>query len=145
MYLHSCLSYPACKSFLRHIILSSVVYLTLPYFSRLSHKLPHFRKNVIPHEINFNFLYTSVWRISHSIQNSARYYKCTLVFMYPCQILIELEHSRQIFEKSSNIQFHENPSIGSRANRQTKDGHTTRCKDRYGNSDGHFSKFCERA
>jgi hypothetical protein len=30
------------------------------------------------------------------------------------QILVKLEFSRQIFEKYSNIKFHENPSCGSR-------------------------------
>ena len=29
-----------------------------------------------------------------------------------CQILMKLEFSRQIFEKHSNIKFHENPSSG---------------------------------
>jgi hypothetical protein len=33
---------------------------------------------------------------------------------YSCQILIKLEYSQQIFDKSSNIKFHENPSSGSR-------------------------------
>jgi hypothetical protein len=33
---------------------------------------------------------------------------------YSCQILMELEHSRQIFEKHSNIKPHKNPSSGSR-------------------------------
>jgi hypothetical protein len=32
---------------------------------------------------------------------------------YFCQILMKLKFSRQIFEESSNIKFHENPSIGS--------------------------------
>ena len=31
-----------------------------------------------------------------------------------CQILVEIEISRQIFEKFPNIKFHENPSSGSR-------------------------------
>jgi hypothetical protein len=34
--------------------------------------------------------------------------------LYSCQILMKLEFSRQIFEKSPNIKFHENPSSGSR-------------------------------
>ena len=34
--------------------------------------------------------------------------------VYSCQILIKLEFSRQIFEKYSNIKFHENPYSGSR-------------------------------
>jgi hypothetical protein len=33
---------------------------------------------------------------------------------YFCQILIKPEYSRQIFEKYSNTEFHENPSSGSR-------------------------------
>jgi hypothetical protein len=32
--------------------------------------------------------------------------------LYSCQILVTLEFSRQIFEKHSNIKFHENPSVG---------------------------------
>jgi hypothetical protein len=44
---------------------------------------------------------------------SARYY---------CQILMTLEFSRQIFEKYSNIKFHENPSCGGRVARA--DGRT---------------------
>jgi hypothetical protein len=32
---------------------------------------------------------------------------------YSCQILMKLEFSRQIFEKSLNIKFHKNPSSGS--------------------------------
>jgi hypothetical protein len=33
---------------------------------------------------------------------------------FSCQIMIELEFSRQRFEKYSIIKFNENPSIGSR-------------------------------
>jgi hypothetical protein len=44
-------------------------------------------------------------RLSHGTARTA---------CYSCQILMELEFSRQIFEKSSNIRFHENPSGGSR-------------------------------
>jgi hypothetical protein len=33
---------------------------------------------------------------------------------YSCQILMKLESSRHIFEKSSNIKFYENPSGGGR-------------------------------
>jgi hypothetical protein len=35
-------------------------------------------------------------------------------YLYSCPILMKLEFSRHIFEKSSNIQFHENPSSGIR-------------------------------
>jgi hypothetical protein len=41
--------------------------------------------------------------------------KCVLVFAqstrYSCQILMKLEFCRHIFEKYSNVKFHENPSI----------------------------------
>ena len=44
----------------------------------------------------------------------ARYDKwCTEVF-FSCPILTKLEFSLHIFEKSSNIKFHKNPSSGSR-------------------------------
>jgi len=33
---------------------------------------------------------------------------------YSCHILMELELSQHIFEKYSNMKFHENPSSGSR-------------------------------
>ena len=61
----------------------------------------------------------SVSNISHSKKNSTSYYhKCALAFKYSTryskQILIKLEFSRQIFEKSTNIKFHENPFSGSR-------------------------------
>ena len=43
---------------------------------------------------------------------------CILVWMgstrYSCQILVQLQFFRQIFEKYSYIKFHENPSSGSR-------------------------------
>jgi hypothetical protein len=59
-------------------------------------------------------------RIFHSTTNWTRYdQKHLLVFMqsrptlYSCQILIKLEFCGQIFEKYSNIEFHENSSSGS--------------------------------
>ena len=67
----------------------------------------------------FDFLYKLVRKISHSEEKWARYdKKCTLVFMwstrYSCPILIKLEFSWHIFEKSSNIEFLEVLPIGSR-------------------------------
>jgi hypothetical protein len=100
----------------RRFILSSVTCLALPYFSTLSHKRHEFRKEVIENKMRaFIFSTTAVLNISYSKKNSVRYYhKCTQVFIhivrYSCQILIKLEFSRQIFEKYSNIKFHENPS-----------------------------------
>jgi len=34
---------------------------------------------------------------------------------FSCQTLVKLEFSGQIFEKYSNLEFHENPSSGNRA------------------------------
>jgi hypothetical protein len=42
------------------------------------------------------------------------YKRLNVKYPYACQILIKLELLQQIFEKSSNIKFHENPSSGSR-------------------------------
>ena len=64
--------------------------------------------------------------------------QCTL---NSCSILMKLELSRQIFEKS-NIRFHENTSSGSRVVPCGRmDGQTNRRDE--GNS--RFSQFCERA
>ena len=57
---------------------------------------------------------------------------------YSCQILMKFEISRQIFVKSSNIKFHENPSSGNPV---------VPCggKDRHYGANSRFPKFCERA
>jgi len=61
--------------------------------------------------------------------SATQYHRRTHVFMYTVRyywhILIKLEFSRQIFEKYSNVKYHENTSSGSRVvlcgrvNRQT--------------------------
>jgi len=51
---------------------------------------------------------------------------------------MKLEFSQQIFEKHSNIIFHENPSGRSRV---VPRGHT----DRYDDANRRFPQFCERA
>jgi len=102
---------------MRRTILSSVSCLALPYF------FPHYLASgkIFGEKVSkciVIFSATSVWNISHSKENSARYHKCTQIFMqstrYSCHILIKLEFSRQIFGKYSNIKFHENPSSMSR-------------------------------
>ena len=55
---------------------------------------------------------------------------------YSCPISMKLEFARQIFEKYSIINLHENPSIGSRV---VPCGHT----DRPDEANCHFSQFCE--
>jgi hypothetical protein len=51
---------------------------------------------------------------------------------------MELEFAQRIFQKSSNIKFHENPPSCSRACEQT-DGRTDRHEE-----DCRFSQFCEK-
>jgi hypothetical protein len=55
-----------------------------------------------------------------------------------CQVLMEFEISRQIFEKYPNVKFNENPSSGRRV---VSCGQT----DRHDETNSHFSKSCERA
>jgi hypothetical protein len=95
----------------------SVACLAVQYFNMLSVKQHDFRDKVHVHKMSvFIFCTMCVWNISHSKKNWARWHKCSNVFMqstyYFCQTLMKLESSWQIFEKSSNIKFHENPSSG---------------------------------
>jgi hypothetical protein len=54
---------------------------------------------------------------------------------------MKLEFSGQIFEKSSNIKFHENPSSGSRV---VPCGQTDGRTDRRDEGNSRFSQLCER-
>jgi len=58
--------------------------------------------------------------------------------LYSCQSLLKLEFARQIFEKYSNIKFHENPPSGTRV---------VPCgeMDRHDEANSRYSQFCERA
>jgi hypothetical protein len=55
-----------------------------------------------------------------------------------CRILMKLEFSRQIFEISSNIKFHQNPSSGSRVVVQRR---TDGRKDEHDEANIRFSQF----
>jgi hypothetical protein len=56
------------------------------------------------------------------------------------RFLVTLEFSRQIFEKSSNIKFHENPLDGSRVVPCGRTGGTTDNEE----ANSRLSQFCER-
>ena len=67
----------------------------------------------------FIFSTTFVWNISHSKKKWERNGTKYILFLIQSPLyyrlrLIKLEYSRQIFEKTSNIKFHENRSSGSR-------------------------------
>jgi len=59
---------------------------------------------------------------------------------------MKFEFSRQIFEKSSYIQLHENPSFGSRTvPRGQIDGQTEGWTNKHDEANSRFSQFCEGA
>jgi len=104
---------------MRRVILRSVTRLGLPYFSTLHHKRHAFRTKV-EHITCFSFLTPLVRTISHCKYSWATYYhkhKSVLIrsTRYSCHIWMKLEIVWQIFGKYSNIEFHKNPSIRSRA------------------------------
>jgi len=111
----SCYSHnPECAFAINNIWNTEVVQRCQPYYN-----------------VCFYFLYNFIPKISHLKKNWARYYhKRTYVSKwsarYSCQILINLEFSRQSFEKHTTIKFQRNPSSGSgavprgRTDRQTR-------------------------
>jgi hypothetical protein len=95
----------------------------------LYHIIPHYLINgtnlggrggeSIQHAMRVSIFSTNfVWNISHSKKNremwSYMYIDLHVKYRYSCQILIKFQYSQQIFEKYSNIKFHENPYSGSR-------------------------------
>jgi hypothetical protein len=77
-------------------------------------------EKVTEHNVYVLIVFTTfVWNVSHSKKKWAKYGKqwfwsSCKVPLYSCPILMKLEFSRRIFEKSTNTKFHENPSSGSR-------------------------------
>jgi hypothetical protein len=137
----SSLSHPACKAHAPHL-LPSVAWLSMPYVCL--HIIPQndFRRGggLLNLKCVFSRSTTFVWNIFHY---DKIYHKCTHIGLhvqcrYSGRILIKLEFSGQIFEKYSNIKFHENPSSGSRvAPCRRTDGRDETCSC--------FSQFCERS
>jgi hypothetical protein len=119
-----------------------------PYFSTFSHKRQNFCKNVTERRMCYVFVCNSYLRcfsfsrrlqqdIILNVKTFSR--KVPLFFFW---ILIKFEFFRHIFEKVSNIKFHQNPSSGSRV---------APCRKTDGRAGWHdganscFSQFCERA
>jgi len=91
------------------VLFSFVACLALLYFSTLSHKRHEFQENITSQKMPV-FIFSTIfaWVISHSKKNLERYcHKCT---GHVCQILKNLEFSRQFLEIYSNMKFHQNPS-----------------------------------
>jgi hypothetical protein len=111
------LRYRACNAC---AILSSVACRALKYFCPFSHKRQDFPGKGVEYNVCVWIISTNVvWNISNSNKNWEMYdQNFILVFMlsvcHVSQILMKLEFSRQIFEKYSNITFHESSSIGKR-------------------------------
>ena len=62
--------------------MSSAASMAPPHFSTLSDKRHDFREKVIEHKMYILiFLYTLIWNILHSKNNSGRCHKCEKVFM----------------------------------------------------------------
>jgi hypothetical protein len=63
---------------------------------------------------------------------------------YYFRILIKCVFSQQLFEKSSNIQFYERPSFGSRIVQCGQiDGQTDGRTNKHDEANSRFSQFCE--
>ena len=121
-----------------HIILSSVAFAALSYSSTSSHKWHIFKTEKLNVKCVF-FSKTFFWKISHFQKNSARrYHKCTYVFIqsthYSCQISMTHYFPQHIFEKHSNVRFHENPFSESQ---DVPHGH------RHDEANSHLLQFCE--
>ena len=118
----------------------------------LSHQGHDFRKTFIEYkECLLIFSTTIIRNRSHFKKKLLRFWhKCENVFMYStcysCWILINLEFPQHIFEKNSNIKFHQNPSSRSQV---VPCGRTDRQTDlmEHGHDEANspFSQFCQRA
>jgi hypothetical protein len=94
---------------MRHIICSLNA---LKYFSTLSIKRHDFRKKLLNIKCMFR-VSQGLFEIFFILRKNQRD-MIENVYRYSGPILMKHEFSRHIFQKSSNIKFHENPSSGSR-------------------------------
>jgi hypothetical protein len=95
---------------------------------------------VLVFSTNLSETFLIIWCNERDVKNVYRS-SCKVPFI-SCQILMKLDFFRRIFEKFSNIKFHENPFSGSRiVPWRRKDGQTNGYDEAY----SRFSHLCERA
>jgi hypothetical protein len=121
---------------MRHIVVCGLSSSTI--FSTLTHKQHDLKKKkrLLKIIVCFDLLYKfCLTHFFHYEKIWARYdQKCILVSIYStrysCLVLMKLEFSRRIFEKYSNMKFHENPFRWSRVVQCGRtDGRTDRQTD----------------
>jgi hypothetical protein len=119
--------------------MSPAASLDLPHFSTLTHKQRDLHpKKGYEQNVCFDFHYN--FCLKHFSSRIQRDFIIPSTH-YSYQILIKLELSRQIFQKSSNILFHENPSSRCRVvPRIRTDGLTGRQHE----ANSRISQFIER-
>jgi hypothetical protein len=132
------------------IILSSVAYLAVAYFTKLSHNETILGKKGTEYK-------TRVWcylqvclKHFHSKKNSARNdHKCALVFIqstfYFCHILLKLEFYRQIFRKLCKYQISWKSARWEQGCSMRLDGRKDGQTGRLDETNIRFLQFCERA
>ena len=87
---------------MRHIALSSLAFLVLPYFYKLSQKQQEFRKKVTEHKMCFDFFYNfcliyfSFLRITERHILTVMSIDLYVQYRYFCEILIKFEFSQHI-------------------------------------------------
>jgi len=109
---------------MRLIKFSSIACIALRDFPTLSHKRHNFRENVTKHKMGLLIVSTGLFE---KLLTLRRIQRVNIVSVYRCsrkvpivlaKTLMKLGFSQQIFEKYSNIKFHENASSGSRVVRR---------------------------
>jgi len=114
--LYSCLSYAACTAhlfFAVSCILSSVACAAAPCFVRLVSLMAVLSEKLLNTKCVLWFSVQLLYQTCLVLIRIRRDVFINVCTGYSWQILMKPEFSRQIFEKSSNIKFNQNPSRGS--------------------------------
>jgi len=114
------------------IILSSVCYLHLYYFSTVLYFRHNFRKAFFEHKICFYFNYK--FCLSESSDRLQRMYMSLCEVLVTLHFSMKFEFSGQNLEKLRNMKFHENPWNGRRV---------VACRETDGRTDGQTERQTE--